>query len=126
MNRHSIRLMTLASATVLSLGALLVPARPAAALAPLSFSWTCTPAAVCTFTVTSTAHASYQWSFGDEQQSERLTAKTASHTYKAPKGEFEVSVIGYGTATGETPDNIVGCKVKVDDKAKSGTKGTCK
>ena len=108
------RLSLLCAATLFCTLAFLLP-RQASAIAPLAGTWTCNAYANCSFTRTTSNHATYQWNFGDGSFSGLTTAVTTNHTYNIPANNnlyhFTVYLIGYATSGGGSPDNIVSCTI---------------
>jgi hypothetical protein len=87
----------------------------ASGIGVLTATWSCGAYAGCTFTRTSSNHATYQWAFGDGTFSGLTTAVTTNHTYNIPYGtdpvHFTVYFSGYATPGGGSPDNVIGCTV---------------
>lgn len=131
MNRKS--LILLCSLTLIAFSAMLMQPRQASAIAPLGGSWICNAYAQCSFTRTTSNHATYQWNFGDSSFSGLTTAGTVYHTYNIPYSvtpvHFTVYLMGYATSSGGSPDNIVGCTITTYRTAVGGDpttySGTC-
>lgn len=108
------RLSLLCAAALVCTPTLLFPPK-ASAIAPLAGTWICNAYGSCSFTRTTSNHATYQWSFGDGSFSGLTTAVTTNHTYSIPANNtiyhFTVYLSGYATSGGGSPDNIVGCTI---------------
>lgn len=94
-------------------------ARNANALWPLYYSWYClanSPTQVrCDFTVTYPGPTGYRykWIFGDGSQTGRLASTTVTHYYAVSAGQsgnFNVSLLGYSSATSPL-DNSIACPI---------------
>lgn len=112
-----------------ALATVLLPTAPAEAVAPLSYSWSCT-SRYCSFTVTSNNHGAYQWGFGDGTSSSKTTSTTINHFYDIPVDDefhtFNVTLSGYATINSGSPDNIIGCNITVAASYVGiGTSGSC-
>jgi hypothetical protein len=115
MQISSKRLLVLGAVAILvgSFG-LLLPQK-ASGIGVLTGTWSCNAYATCTFTRTSSNHATYQWNFGDGTSTGLTTATPVFHTYDMPadnvERQFTVYFIGYATSGGGSPDNIIACNV---------------
>jgi hypothetical protein len=108
-------LLLLSTIALIALGVTLMVPQDASAVAPLGGSWTCNAYAQCSFTRTTSNHATYQWNFGDGSFSGLTTAGTVYHTYNIAQTvtpqHFTVYLMGYATSSGGSPDNIVSCTI---------------
>ena len=112
--------------------ALLLP-QQASSYAPLTGTWSCGAYGSCLFQVTSHNHPAYQWNFGDGNFSGIQTSASIYHTYNIPADSlphyFQVYLIAYGTVSGGSPDNIVGCAITAYRSSAGGDpthfSGTC-
>lgn len=127
-SRPTLRLafaMLLAFATVFSL----TPPPPAEAVFPLAYSWSCV-SRTCSFSVTTSYHGAYAWTFGDGTSQAKSTSSTANHFYNIPVDEqfhnFTVNLSGYANMSSSSPDNIIGCSITVAaSNLGIGTSGSC-
>lgn len=120
------KLIATSMCLALAAGALVSAPRKASALAPLSFSWSCSPPdGECDFTVTSTNHAKYYWSFGDGSSYGPTTSTTAFHDYTVTTGGqyFTVTLVGYATVGSSSPDNIISCQIEAQGPSPGGNPG---
>jgi hypothetical protein len=98
----------------------------ASALAPLSFHYDCDPPdGVCDFTILTSNHALYTWSFGDGSSYGPTTSTTASHDYNFTGSghSYNVTLTGYATNPPSSPDNIIGCTVEAQGPGPGGNPG---
>jgi hypothetical protein len=120
---------SLAALAVLSLGLVVAAPPKAESLAPLGYNWSCSSRS-CSFNVTTSNHGGYQWNFGDGTITGVSSSTSAYHFYNTKiDNQFHtanVTLAGYATAGGGSPDNIVGCQIVYAASAVGiGTSGSC-
>jgi hypothetical protein len=126
-------LLVLSTIALIALGVTMALPKKASALSPLGATWSCGAYANCSFTRTTSNHATYQWSFGDGTSTGLTTAGTVYHNYNIPYSvtpvHFTVYLSGYATSGGGSPDNIVACTITTYRTAVGGDpttySGTC-
>jgi hypothetical protein len=120
------KLIGVSMCVALVLGAMVTTPRQASAIAPLSFSWSCSPPdGECYFNVTSTNHAKYTWNFGDGTGFGPTTSTSAYRDYTVTSGGqfFTVTLVGYATVGSSSPDNIISCQIEAQGPSPGGNPG---